>query len=681
MNGEAKITASHRSRTAIVYIRQSTMLQVRDHTESTARQYALAGEAQRLGWPAEQVVVIDADLGVSGRFGTDRDGFRQIVAQVCLGEVGAVFGLEVSRLARSSAEFTRLLELARLTDTLVVDTDGVYDLADFNDRLLLGLKGSMSEAELHLLFGRLQGAKRAAAARGELRLPLPVGFDYDADGQVVLDPDEQVRHAIGDLFAEFDRTGSAYGVVQAFAGRLFPLRAYGGVWAGQLRWGKLTHSRVLGVLSNPAYAGAYAYGQHRTVRTVRPDGTVRTGSQVLPREQWQVLLHEHHPGYITWQQYLAIEAKLTANRTNSGARPPREGQPLCQGIISCGHCGHRVGTRYQGRNANPYYDCMGHRDAARSQRCRSVAAATVDAAVARLLLSTLTAEQIGLALDAADQVSDRHTRAHRAAELAVQRAQYEADRAERAFAQVEPENRLVARTLEARWEAKLAALTAAQTALTTARQSRPPLPDRENLMHLAADLPRLWDDPATSQKDRKRLLRTVISDVTILSTQDNEVRVGVRWHTGATEQVTTSRRGPDRTPAGAVELARRLGHVLSDEELAATLNQHGHRTGKGHPFDVKAVRWIRHAYKIRAPRTQCLRDGEITIKQAAARLGIKPDAIYNWIWLGYVPARKDPTGRWCIHWTPDVEAAYRQRVTESVHLKPSTPLIPAGGAL
>jgi hypothetical protein len=515
-----------------------------------------------------------------------------------------------------------------------------------------------------------------------LRLPLPVGYEYDADRLIVMDADEQVRQAVADVFAEFTRTGSAYGVVQAFTGRRFPLRAYGGVWAGQLRWGKLTHGRALGVLSNPAYAGVYAYGQHRTVRTVRPDGTVKTASQVLPRDQWQVLIHDHHEGYLTWQQYLDIEAKLAANRTNTGARPPREGPPLCQCITSCGHCGHRVGTRYQGSNQVAYYDCMGHRDAARSQRCRSVAASTIDAAVARLLLSTLTVEQIGLALDAAEQVQQRHTRAHRAAELAAQRAQYEADRAERAFAQVEPENRLVARTLESRWEAKLAALTDAKAALTAARDCRPPLPDRDSLQRLAADLPRLWDHPTTSAKDRKRLLRAVISDITVLSEHDSdELRIGVRWHTGATDEIVTTRRKPDRTPAGAVELARRLGGVLTDEQLADALNAQGHRTGKGHPFDVKAVRWIRHAFKIRCPRTQCLHDDEITIKQAAARLGIRGDAIYHWIWLGQVPARRDPSGRWCIPWTAEVEAIYRKKVTDSVHLKPSTPRILAGGAV
>ncbi|MFC9331852.1 recombinase family protein [Kitasatospora sp. NPDC057015] len=682
MNGESKITASHRSRLAIVYLRQSTMLQVREHGESTARQYALAELAVSLGWPPEQVLVIDADLGVSGRFGSERGGFHEVVAKVCLAEAGAVFGLEVSRLARSNADIARLLELTRLTDTLVVDLDGVYDLADFNDRLLLGLKGSMSEAELHLLTGRLQGAKQAAAARGDLHVPLPVGLVYDEDGTIVPDPDEEVRAAVADVFAEFARTGSAYVAVAAFADRKFPLRAYGGVWDGQLCWGRLTHGRVLGVLTNPAYAGAYVYGRHRTRRTVRPDGSVRTSYPLQPREQWQVLITDHHKGYITWQQFLDNEAKLAANCTRSGARPPREGEPLCQGVITCGSCGGRFGTRYQGRKGRAYYECMSHRDSARTRTCRSISATVVDQAVGRLLLTALTSEQITLALDAADQVAQRHTRAHRAAELAVERARYEADRAERAFTQVEPENRLVARTLETRWEAKLAALTAAEAALATAQQSRPPLPGRAELEALATDLPRLWDDPATSPKDRKRLLRTLVSDVTVLPDGPaGEVRIGVRWHTGATDLITTARRGPDRTPTDALDLARRLGPLQSDQELADNLNARGHRTGKNRPYDVKAVRWLRHAYKIPTPRTQCLRTGELTVKQVAAHLGVSADAVYYWLANSLTPARKDASGRWCIPWNPHTEAAYRQQVAASVHLKPATPPLTAGGAV
>ncbi|MEY9895810.1 DNA invertase Pin-like site-specific DNA recombinase [Catenulispora sp. MAP12-49] len=681
MNGESKITTSHRSRKALIYLRQSTMLQVREHTESTMRQYGLADVAACLGWAADDIVVVDADLGVSGRFGTARGGFAEIVATVCLGQAGAVLGLEVSRLARSSAEFARLLELARLTDTLVIDADGVYDLADINDRLLLGLKGSMSEAELHLLTGRLQGAKKAAAARGELHSPLPVGLVYDLDGNTVLDPDQEVQAAVADVFAEFARTGSGFGVAAAFAGRKFPLRAFGGAWAGQLRWGRLTHARVISVLANPAYAGAYVYGRHTTVTRVQPDGTVRTTARLLPRDQWQVLITEHHQGYVTWQQFLDIEAKLAANCTNNGARPPREGQPLCQGIIGCGSCGSRLGTRYSTAGRG-YYECMAHRDSARTQTCRSIAAPTVDDAVAALLLRCMTGEQITLALDAADAVADRHTRAHRAAELAVERARYDAARAERAFEQVDPDNRLVARTLEARWEAKLTALTEAEAALVTARDARPPLPDRDQLLALARDLPRLWDDPATSPKDRKRLLRTVISDVTVMPDgPDGTVRIGVRWHTGATDEITTSRRGPDRTPPEAAELIRARGPVLTHEQLAAELNAAGLSTGKGRPFDVKAVKWARHTLKVPAPRTQPLLDGEVTVRQAAAELGISADAVYYWLHNAQVPARKDPSGRWCIPWTADNQQIYRQRLAESFRLDPETPTTTTGGAV
>jgi len=669
----------------MIYVRQSTMVQVRDHTESTTRQYGLAGDAVRLGWPRELVEVVDADLGVSGRFGADRTGFREVITRVCLGEVGAVFGLEVSRLARSSAEFARLLELARLTDTLVVDTDGVYDLSDINDRMLLGLKGSMSEIELHLLMGRLQGAKRAAANRGDLRHPLPVGLVYDDEGLIVPDPDEQVRAAITDVFAAFAATGSAYGVVTAFTGRRFPLRAYGGVWDGQLRWGRLTHARVVGVLHNPAYAGAYAYGQHRTRRRVRPDGSVATEYLPVPREQWPVLIQDHHPGYITWTQYLEIEAKLVANRTNAGARPPREGQPLCQGIIGCGSCGSRMSTRYQGKECLAYYECLGRRDGVQTAACRSVAARTVDEAVADLLLSRLDPEQIQRALSVADEVVERQTRAHRAAQLAAERARYEADRAERAFSQVDPDNRLVARTLESKWEATLAALDEADKAVVTARDSRPPLPGRDSLLRLAENVPGLWHDPATRPKDRKRLLRTVIADVTLLPAEDRGVcRIGVRWHTGATEEITVARAvhpgTARRTPRAAVDLVAELGPTHSNEQLVDLLNAAGIRTGNDRPFDIDAVQWVRHIRRVATPRPQA--EGELSVKEVAARLGISADAVYTWITNAQLEVRRTPTNRICVPWTDRIEAACRRRIANSVHLKPTTTTkSSAGGAV
>jgi len=274
MNGEHKIEEAHRSRAAVIYLRQSSMAQVREHTESTMRQYALAEEAIRLGWARSDVDVIDTDLGVSGRWGVTRAGFDELVLRICRGEVGAIFGIEISRLARSNADVARLMEFCSITGTLLIDPDGVYDPADVNDRMLLGLKGTMGEVELHVMAGRLAASKRAAAERGELRTPLPVGYIHDEAGEVVIDPDAEVQAAVADVFAGFDATGSAYGVVAAFSDRRFPLRAYGGIWAGQLRWGRLTHARVLGVLKNPAYAGAYVYGRYSSRRTVDPAGKI-----------------------------------------------------------------------------------------------------------------------------------------------------------------------------------------------------------------------------------------------------------------------------------------------------------------------------------------------------------------------------------------------------------------------
>jgi DNA invertase Pin-like site-specific DNA recombinase len=678
MREDTKITAAHLERVALVYVRQSTLVQVRDHTESTARQYALADEAVRLGWPRARVEVIDADLGVSGASTEGRDGFRKLVARVCLGEVGAIFGLEVSRLARSSADLSRLLELARLTDTLVVDADGVYDLADFNDRLLLGLKGTMSEAELHLLAGRLQGAKRAAAARGDLRVPLPVGFVYD-DGKAIVDPDEQVAAAIRDVFAGFVQTGSAYGVVGVFIDRRFPKRAYGGAWAGQLRWGRLTHSRVIGILSNPCYAGAYVFGRHRTRRRVEPDGSVRTRTEVVAADDWQIVIRDHHPSYISWEQFEANRARLAANRTNAGERPAREGSALCQGIIACGGCGRAMSTRYQGERG--YYECAHSRaDRTATKSCRSVRANVVDNAVAGRLLEALNPAEVALALAAADEVADRRQRSIRAAELAVERARYDADRAERALAAVEPENRLVARTLESRWETKLAALAEADAALAAAQADTAPLPPRAQLEALAADLPALWAAETTSDRDRKRLLRTLVADVTLLPEADRtKLRVGIRWHSGAADELILARPGrvyeQRRTDPAAVALARELGPTMSNTELAAALNAAGHTTGTGQPFDRVAATNLRHSHRIGAPGL--LEPGELTVAAVAARLDVSAGTVHYWISHQQLPARRCHDGRWAITFTDEVEQACRQRIIDSRQLPRHDPRAPA----
>jgi hypothetical protein len=462
----------------------------------------------------------------------------------------------------------------------------------------------MSQAELHIMAGRLQAAKRAAAERGELRAPLPVGLVYD-DGMVVTDPDAGVQAAVADIFACFLAAGSAYGVVAAFAGRKFPQRAYGGVWAGQLRWAPLAHHRVLQVLKNPAYAGAYVCGRCVTRKKIDVGGNVRTVTADLPRAQWPVLIKDHHPGYITWEEYLAIEARLAANHTGGGGRPVREGTALCQGIIICGGCGAPAAASYHGDD-RASYECHSHRDGKKTPGCRGIAARAVDDAVAGVLLAALTPEQVALALAAADEVTGRHHRASRAAELAVERARYEADRAERAFSAVEPENRLVARTLEARWEARLAALADAGQALAAAQDALPPLPDRASLEKLAAGLPALWHAPTTTARDRKRLLRTLIADVTLLPEADRaKARIGIRWHTGAADQIVIDRPRPTGvpapTPSPATELIRELGPTTSNTDLVTLLHQRGYLTGAGRPFDISAVQQVRHACQIPSP--------------------------------------------------------------------------------
>jgi DNA invertase Pin-like site-specific DNA recombinase len=669
MNSASKIQRAHLERLAIVYVRQSSLAQVYGHTESTARQYALADDATRLGWEASRIVVIDADLGISGRTASARAGFRELVGRVCVGEVGAIFGLEVSRLARSSADLQRLLELCSLSDTLIIDSDGTYDLTQFNDRLLLGLKGTMSEAELHLLAGRLHGAKQVAAGRGALRFPLPVGYVYDEARATVLDPDEEIQAAVRDLFAAFTATGSAYGVVGAFAERRFPRRAYGGAWAGAVRWGRLTHGRVLGILANPAYAGAYVFGRYRSRRTLTPDGTIRTKLIRLPLPEWAVLIRDHHPGYISWETYLANRERVAAHCTHHGARPEREGRALCQGIVRCGACGRGMTTTYPA--GKPAYDCSRTRsDHTKTPGCRSVLAAIVDEVVAFRLLQVVAPEEIALALAAADEVADRHARSRRALELRVERARYDAARAERAFHQCDPDHRLVARSLEQRWETQLKELVEAERELVCDTRTSP-MPPREEMEALARDLPRLWAAPTTSAKDRKRLVRSLVADVTLRSEPAGaRLRIGIRWRSGAVEEVVTHRWKSAvesrRTSADVVALVARLAPERADAEIAEVLNAEGRTTGSGRPFDVEAVRWVRFVHRIRS--RPLLAPGELTVEQVAAHLGISAGAVYYWIDHGQLEARRGPAGRLCVPFSLEVASTCRERMASSRHL-------------
>lgn len=677
-----KVQTIHLDRDAYVYIRQSTLQQVRENVQSTERQYGLVERAVELGWPRERVEVVDEDLGCSGAQAAGRSGFQRLVARLSMGEVGAVFGLEVSRLARSSADWHRLLELCGIFETLIVDEDGIYDLGDFNDRLVLGLKGTMSEAELHYLHSRMVEGKRAKAKKGELRTPLPVGYVHDEDGGVIQDPDEEVREAVAALFRAFRKASTAYGAVRALADHPFPKRAYGGVWAGQLRWGQLTHGRACSILKNPAYAGAYVFGRHRTEKEVGEDGALVCRSVKLPMEEWEVLIQDHHPGYIEWPEYLENQRRLEKNRTNGPDTvtpgPVREGRALLQGLVVCGGCGHRLTVRYAGNGGlYPQYECnRGRRDGRTSwPGCRSLRADMVDEVVVARVLEALTPAHLELAAGALEEVEARREAERRRWRQRLDRLQYEADRAERQYEACEPENRLVARTLETRWNERLAELSYLEKEWTGRKREweRQEAPTREQVLTIAEDLPRLWNAPTTSAADRKRILRVLIEDVTIRSEPEGpEVELGLRWCGGATETLHLRRppRMQDRirTPPEVVESIRELATSLTDEQIAERLNGQQRVSGKGRPFTRDAVRWIRFRHRIPGPRLY--RDGELSVKEVAAHFGVSPNVVYYWIERGELTAKRMASGwPWRIRLDPDTETRLRAWIARSSRIK------------
>lgn len=687
-----KVRPSHRNRAAIVYVRQSTLGQVRLHHESTERQYALQDRAREMGWPEQAIRVIDEDLGLSGSQSAGRSGFQHLVADVSLGQVGAIFGLEVSRLARSSADWHRLLELCALFDTLIVDADGVYDLADFNDRLVLGLKGTMSEAELHLLRGRLLGGKLNKARKGELHSPLPVGFVFDPAGRIVLDPDEQVQGAVRTLFDVFRRTGSAFGVVQHFAreGLQFPKRAYGGAWAGRLLWGNLTHGRVLGVLKNPCYAGTYVFGRYRYRKQLTADGRLRSVTIAVAPEQWQVRIDEHHPGYISLAEFDANQARLRHNRTNaviSGAA--REGAALLQGLLLCGHCGRRLTVRYTSNGGiTPRYECgHGRRDGVPGPHCRSVDGRLLDQAVVAHVLAALQPAEFDLALRAVDQLHQTRQAAEHGWKLRIERAQYEADLAERQYQLTEPENRLVARTLESRWNERLAEIQRLQDEHRAHAQrltDAGPTITREQVLALARDLPRLWHAPSTTPKDRKRILRVFLEDVTVSSVPGSrELDLGIRWRSGRTESITLLRplAAPDRRRATPETVARvaKMAHGLTNAQIIEACNAQGMLSPTGKPFTRGSVSWIRYRYRIPGPAAE---NARLSVAETATRFGVSTHVIYYWIERGLLPASKQARGwPWRITLDPEIEHQLRERVRLSGHLRHDSQDSLCGGAV
>ena len=678
MSDRQKITDQHRRRRAVVYVRQSTPTQVQEHGESRARQYRLRERAIELGWPAAAVSVVDGDLGRSGASAEGRIGFRELVAEVGLGQVGLVLALEVSRLARSSADWHQLLDLCALTGTLIADQDGIYSPQDFNDRLLLGLKGTMSEAELHLIRSRLDGGLRNKAERGELATSLPVGLDRDEDGRIVRSADEQVRHAIERVFCLWRRLGSARQVVTELVseGQMLPRRRVG---ERRIRWARASYAAVHDFLTNPAYAGAFVFGRTRQHKRLDAAGRPRRRTVELPLEQWSVCLPEHHPGYVSWDEYLATRERLRANvrPRGEGGGAAREGQALLQGLARCGRCGRRMQVAYSGNDGRVVrYACVrGHQLHATERACQSLGGLRVDRAVAEAFLEAVTPAGVRASAGAIEELERQHAERLAGQRLALERAEFEAERAGRQFDACEPEHRLVARTLEQRLEQALTEVERERRQLAALEQARPaPLTadERRALARLARDLPRLWHAKTITDRDRKELLRTLLSEV-IVTVREPERLAALElvWEGGGRSelQVRLNRRGPERhrTDEDTVDLIRRLAQHHSDRQIAAILSKQGRRTGTGLPFTEPRVRYVRHAADIpAAPRPDP--DSEVvTIADAAARLGVSTSTIRRWLADGLLPAEQTtPHAPWRIRLTdevrrrfvPDVPAGY-----------------------
>jgi DNA invertase Pin-like site-specific DNA recombinase len=635
-----KVTTDHLKRDAYLYIRQSTLKQVVENTESTQRQYALREKAISLGWPTDRVITIDSDLGQSGAQAADREGFQKLVAEVGLGNAGIVMGLEVSRLARNSTDWHRLLEICALSNTLILDEDGIYDPSHFNDRLLLGLKGTMSEAELHVLRARLRGGALNKAKRGELKIPLPVGFIYNSEGRPILHPDKQIQDSIHMLFSLFRESNSAWYTVKLFRDRglKFPRQQRTGVCKGEIIWGPLTHSQTLRILKNPRYAGVYSYGRARHTKLLGG----KWSSKKLPKEQWHVLLPDSHQAYILLEEYERNQKQLLQNAQTYGEdrrkSPPREGPALLQGIVICGSCGRRMTLRYATRSPGdvyPIYVCQKSAVDSAERLCQCIPGAGIDEAIGELLINSMTPFALEVALNVQTQLHTRLEEANRLRKKRVERAQYEAELSRQRYMQVDPRNRLVADTLEADWNGKLRAVVEAQEEYEKQRiadEQSLTAEQKEKILSLAADFSKLWNDSKTPDREKKRMVRLLLEDVTL--TRGEQISVGIRYKGGATTMlnlpVPLSAFMARKTRPEIVEEVDQLLEEHYDAEIADILNKRGVKTGNALPFTVVAVGRIRRTYQLKDRCTRLREKGMIRRKEMLKLLNISDLTLRIW---------------------------------------------------
>jgi len=676
MSEAGKVTSSHLSRAALIYVRQSTLAQLERNTESTARQYDLVNRARQLGWPREAIRVIDGDLGISGSVTGQRAGFEGLVAEVALGQVGIILALEASRLARDNAAWYRLLDLAGVCDTLVADADGVYHPALFTDRLVLGLMGIMAESELHVLRARLEGGIKNKAARGELRRGLPVGLVWgEGDGEIRFHPDEAVTGVLRATFEQFAVSGSvrATWLWLRAQGLRWPLQqaVYLHGKPGEITWVEPTYHAVHTTLTHPAYAGAYVYGRTRDERYLGPDGALRTRRRKLPRDQWEVLIPDHHPGFTDWDTYLANQARIGANIRPQASRPGtgavREGSALLQGLATCGTCGRKLAVFYRGpAKTVPNYYCQGSAELVngRGSRHMNVGGQAIDAAVAAVFLAALQPAALQACLDAAEQLEHGHDAALDQHRRQVEQARYQAVKAERRYRAVDPENRLVARGLETDWNTALQQVADAEAELARRQTARPKAltpAERDAILALGDDLGQVWDAPTTTDKDRKQLLRTLLEEVNITARRDDpdpHARLVLRWKGGAITELTVPLRRPQpkiRTDDDTVDLVRRLAVHYPDAIIAGILNRQGRRTPRGLSYTAGRVQGLRHYWGIprHQPATSAPAEGELlNVAQAARQLGIAPSTLLRWLNDGFIAGEQvTPGAPWRVRLT------------------------------
>lgn len=689
-----KIRPTYHERLALIYVRQSTLTQVRYHTGSTTRQYDLADRAVALGWARDQIRVIDQDKARSGATAVGREGFQWLVAEVGLGHAGAVLSIEASRLARACSDWYRLLEICALTNTLVIDEEGIYDPHDYNDRQLLGFKGAMSEAELHWLRQRMQGGTVVKAQQGQLRFPLPIGLVHDPRGQIVLDPDEQVQQAVRLIFTLFERDGSAMAVLRHFsaAALRFPCRCREPGRRGEVTWEPLRHGRVLSILHNPLYAGAYVFGRRRQRRVQAADGSaLMTRVEQVKRAEWPIVLQEAHPGYISWDHFLRNQERLDSNRTCRFDEQPgaaREGAALLQGIVICGRCGRRMQVHYLADGVTPGYECNVAHLHLGVNRCQAMRGDGVDAAVA-----ALQPAQLEVSLAALDQLEAQARDLDRQWQRQLERARYEADLARRRYVAVEPEHRLVARTLEGDWNAKLRDVARLEREAT--ERPRPcPYPlsaeERQRIVALAQDVPALWQAPTTSQAERKQLLRFLIRDVT-LTLRAHTIDIGIRWQSGVATQRSIPRppRSCDkyRTDPCIVEQIRALAPRHCDRQIADLLTADGWRTRRGEPFTENKVNCIRYSrgiptacpIKAAGPGSGQRGDGRYATPAVAALLNVHRSTVAVWCRTGRLDAVRDtPQGNYWVQLTEETITALKRPEPRNNRQRSATMMVDAG---